>query len=142
MKTVRTPEQKERRAELARARYKLRTDEQRAAENARNIRWRARNPEHSKQWREGYRAKAVARRYGITEAYAEQLLAITHCESCGDELKPGSDGHAIDHNHEFGHVRGVLCAPCNKGLGHFRDDPARMAKALAYLLTHGEDFVR
>ncbi len=32
-----------------------------------------------------------------------------------------------------GLVRGLLCSPCNKGLGHFKDDSIVMRRALAYL---------
>ena len=39
----------------------------------------------------------------------------------------------IDHCHQEGHVRGLLCAPCNKGLGNFRDDPELLAAAARYL---------
>lgn len=39
----------------------------------------------------------------------------------------------LDHDHETGEVRGVLCAMCNKGLGHFRDSEELLLSALAYL---------
>lgn len=115
------------------------TPEQRSAEASRYARPWSAIPDVVKERRY---LTATARRFNITVEEAQRLMAVTHCESCGDELTKGTGQHAIDHNHEFGHVRGVLCAPCNKGLGHFRDDPVRMAKALAYLLSHGEDFVR
>lgn len=39
----------------------------------------------------------------------------------------------IDHCHQTGKFRGVLCSQCNKGLGHFRDNPEVLARAIAYL---------
>lgn len=39
----------------------------------------------------------------------------------------------IDHNHGTGKYRGLLCDNCNIGLGHFKDSPALLAKAIEYL---------
>ena len=39
----------------------------------------------------------------------------------------------IDHDHDLGHVRGILCRECNLGLGFFRDNPAVMRRAIKYL---------
>jgi hypothetical protein len=40
---------------------------------------------------------------------------------------------AVDHDHEHGWVRGLLCKPCNRMLGHARDDVQFFARAIAYL---------
>ena len=39
----------------------------------------------------------------------------------------------IDHDHNAGHVRGLLCGPCNMALGLFKDNPETLTKAIEYL---------
>lgn len=39
----------------------------------------------------------------------------------------------IDHNHKTGHVRGLLCDPCNKGLGMFCDSVVNLRAGVAYM---------
>ena len=46
-------------------------------------------------------------------------------------------GYAIDHNHETGEFRGVLCLKCNSMLGMAKDSPDILEKASAYLKTRG-----
>ncbi len=40
---------------------------------------------------------------------------------------------SVDHSHETGRVRGLLCRPCNNMLGHLRDDPEAFSRAASYL---------
>ena len=46
-------------------------------------------------------------------------------------------GYAIDHNHETGEFRGILCINCNSMLGMAKDSPRILAKAIGYLEANG-----
>lgn len=39
----------------------------------------------------------------------------------------------VDHDHVTGKVRGILCEPCNGGLGQFRDSVSTIRRAIEYL---------
>jgi hypothetical protein len=83
------------------------------------------------------------RKYGITRDEWEQMFAQQGgaCAICGVPLQPGPrvrtdpvmDKVCVDHCHDTGMVRGLLCDPCNKGLGSFRDNPDLLANAIKYL---------
>jgi hypothetical protein len=75
------------------------------------------------------------RTYGLTMDEVEAMRAAG-CAICGITDWPGrhKQGH-IDHCHETGVVRGVLCSECNTGLGKFRDDPALLLRAADYLTS-------
>ena len=72
----------------------------------------------------------LVRRYGITGAQADALLASQGglCAICRE--RPAEH---IDHDHVTGEVRGMLCFNCNGGLGQFRDRPDLLRLAAAYL---------
>ncbi len=56
------------------------------------------------------------------------------CAVCGRPPKPGKSLH-VDHDHETGHVRGLLCFKCNAALGQLDDDLERIEAALIYVAT-------
>jgi hypothetical protein len=60
------------------------------------------------------------------------LLQLNHCGICGSPFKNWRDCH-IDHNHLTGHIRGLLCARCNLGLGILRDNPTILRNGIQYL---------
>jgi hypothetical protein len=53
------------------------------------------------------------------------------CAICRRRFDGGS--FVVDHCHKRGHVRGLLCYPCNSGLGMFKDNPNRLVAAANYL---------
>ena len=76
-------------------------------------------------------------RFGMTLEDYDRLLedqggVCAICES-GDNRSKGERFH-IDHDHETGEVRGLLCGPCNTGIGGLNDDLDRLLDAVAYLL--------
>ena len=98
--------------------------------------WRSKNNLKNK----GYDLK---RGYGISLAeYMEMYEAQKGCCAlCGTHKEIYSSEHGrsetlvVDHCHAKGHIRGLLCADCNKGLGSFKDSVEVLEKAKAYLLT-------
>lgn len=89
----------------------------------------------------------LVRKYGITlaEFRAMESAQGGGCAICGQSptgtLGPRSHRQGrrvrprlvVDHDHETGEIRGLLCASCNKGIGLLGDSSQRVAAALDYL---------
>jgi hypothetical protein len=78
--------------------------------------------------------------YGITRDEFEALFEAQGgaCAICRTEQLPVSGAFPstqwnVDHHHESGTIRGILCSLCNWGLGQFRDSPDLLRAAIAYL---------
>lgn len=61
-------------------------------------------------------ARKLMIRYGLTTAQYDQMLDRQdgRCAIC--RRQPRTKRLAVDHDHETGHVRGLLCDRCNRGL--------------------------
>lgn len=57
---------------------------------------------------------------------------------CGPVGGRGRKLH-VDHDHETGIIRGLLCHGCNAAIGLFREDPDLMTKAIVYLKRHSHN---
>lgn len=70
-------------------------------------------------------------RYGITLEYREEIRQSQNnkCAIC----KEYDDNLFVDHCHNTGIVRGLLCSKCNSGLGMFRDNIDFLKGAIEYL---------
>ncbi len=55
------------------------------------------------------------------------------CAICGGKPTGKRKSLDVDHCHSRNVFRGLLCSPCNIGLGHFKDDPKLFIRALEYL---------
>ena len=73
----------------------------------------------------------LKRTFGLTPEALDALIRSQGgvCAICRD----GKPEH-IDHDHDSGRIRGVLCGPCNMGLGLFKDDTSRLDSAIRYLV--------
>jgi len=101
---------------------------------ASNRAWRDENAE---SYREAKRRSALLRRYGISQEQFVDLFEAQDgaCAICGTS-EPGGRRNTlhIDHCHDTGKVRGLLCNPCNLMLGLAKDNPAALTRAADYLL--------
>lgn len=78
---------------------------------------------------------ASVRRYGTTREFILGLFKgqAGRCAICGKEMKMASRTCHIDHCHETGVIRGLLCGQCNVGLGMFQNSAILLRKAAEYV---------
>jgi hypothetical protein len=98
--------------------------------------WRRNNPDSF--WRSS-RNRALKSKYGISLAEYTALKEEQGncCAICGS-MSPRNMGDekqsfSVDHNHETGKIRGLLCNNCNRGLGLLGDTPEAIIRVLRYL---------
>ena len=73
----------------------------------------------------------LSQKYGIGAPEVSELIKQQGgtCAVCRE--RPAEQ---VDHDHQSGRVRGVLCGGCNAGLGQFGDDPDIIRRAIEYLI--------
>lgn len=93
-----------------------------------NRAWRKRHPNLKMMDRE----RGLKVRYGITHADYERMWEQQGgvCPLCGRPLVKGEKHSPVDHNHQTGEVRGILCHLCNPRVGWLERNLGRVS---AYL---------
>jgi hypothetical protein len=78
------------------------------------------------------RSRWIEKQYGLTSDDEAALLAAQNhqCAICSGSFDPWP---SIDHDHNTGEIRGLLCLKCNTMLGGARDSAAILRAALRYL---------
>lgn len=80
------------------------------------------------------RCKNLMVRYRINSATWDAMMEKqdNKCAICGKEFEQQSDVR-VDHDHQTGRVRGLLCHHCNTLLGMANDDPEILRQAIQYI---------
>ena len=92
------------------------------------------NKRHERTWRDIH----LRRRYNITEEDFNEMVEKQEglCAICKRPELNGYKGRTdlcVDHNHETGTVRGLLCNHCNRALGLFGDNLSSLQNAVEYI---------
>lgn len=93
--------------------------------------WRKANPDKAKN-------SDLKARFGISlEEYKTMKESQNNsCAICDKHEDDMSMSLAVDHNHDTGKVRGLLCSACNTSLGGFQDKEEVLQRAVSYLRSH------
>lgn len=107
----------------------------------------AKKPERYNAWHAAYRASyaerqwayCLKRSFGMTvERYNEILRKQDGlCAICRRPPQGRKKRLSVDHCHETGAIRGLLCDHCNRGLGLIGDNIEGLSRAIAYLRSDG-----
>jgi hypothetical protein len=112
---------------------------------ARVKKWQAENPDRVAATRQRRirdprrdRDQHLRRTFGLSLDDYEVLLEaqVGACAICRRKPLAGTSLH-VDHDHNTGHVRGLLCFRCNGGLGQFDESIESLAVALDYAGSEG-----
>ncbi len=77
--------------------------------------------------------KTTLKKYGLTPEQFDAMIEAQNslCAICEDQVEL-----VVDHCHETGDRRDLLCLKCNTGLGMFRDNMDLLNEAIIYLQRH------
>ncbi len=80
------------------------------------------------------RKSHLKRKYGLTLAQYDAMLEVQDgVGAICRQPRPEERTLHVDHDHDTGAIRGLLCFTCNNALGDFRDEPDLFQAAAEYL---------
>jgi len=85
------------------------------------------------------RKSSLKKTYGITIEQYNVMFAYQNgcCAICNKHIleidQKRKKNLCVDHNHETGEIRGLLCDKCNRGIGLLQDNPDILLSAYRYL---------
>ena len=81
------------------------------------------------------RAAHIKSKYGLSEEDYTALFEKQQgkCSICGKHDPKDYHGLCVDHDHNTGKIRGLLCHNCNSALGNFYDNVDYLLSAVDYL---------
>jgi hypothetical protein len=79
--------------------------------------------------------RGLRRHYGMTVEQYQQMLSdqVGCCACCGKHESEFKRRLHVDHDHNSGHIRALLCTECNPGMGYFCHSVERLEMAIRYL---------
>jgi hypothetical protein len=111
--------------------------------------WRNRNKEATKYHAQTYykknrlkyleksKERHLRKTFGLSKLQYAQLLVKQNgrCAICDVPADECVRLLSVDHDHNTGEIRGLLCGSCNTAIGLLKDDPVILASALQYLAS-------
>lgn len=94
----------------------------------------------TKEYKDRMLYNRMKREYGLSKEQYD-LLVENHksrCAICNEHNDNLTHSLCIDHNHDTGKVRGLLCKKCNTMIGLANDDVELLQKGIAYLCSYSE----
>jgi len=129
------PEQAKERSRVACEKWRKNHPEQAKESNRVSCaKWRKNHPEQAK---ESDRRQRLKKKYGLTLEDYEELRTKQNecCACCGKHESVLTRGLHVDHCHETGKIRGLLCHLCNTAIGKLGDNVEGLTRALIYLTS-------
>lgn len=101
--------------------------------------------EMTPEQREKHRIRTLRSRYGVEldllfSLYEKQEGCCAICSTPGGnpalnkQERGGNKVLQVDHDHETGSIRGLLCFKCNNGLGLFLESAENLVSAANYVM--------
>ena len=92
-----------------------------------------------KKWKDNHKDYQLKSLYNITAEQYNQMLEAQNCVCaiCKNTESTKNYKLHVDHDHQSGKVRGLLCGKCNRMIGLANDNNEILEKASTYLKLKG-----